>query len=542
MSPMPARASNREIAHRVLVADSHLGRAEKLAVACREVGLDVEVAPNGALALEHALQKTPALIVGELDLPLVSARKLAEILRANPRTHGVRFIYLGPENPSQPLFEVGDTLIPVSSSREAVLAVVQEQLLRCQHVAELEEASQSEGIVTGELQNLPLADLLQVAHLSRKSGRFELERVGDGETLGLEGEAPTENGERGLVVVRDGDILLAQTSPVEGEKALFRMLAWREGSFRFTARRDPEAPAKIAAPVRALLSEGLRQLAEWDRLALRLPPLSSTVTLAVETKDLPHIVHPLTQEVLLALEHCDRVRDVVDRCAYPDYQVLRTLQTLTTRNMVVLGAGPVRGLTPREDGSALFSDAQLRCLRDHLASGTPRGGRIASGKLLVVPEGADVLTDWLRLLHTLPEFEAAPGFGRGATPREELGPLGLLRLDSELEIELVQIPAGEAYQPLRGLAGHGALASLHLHAGGVPERALEKTAAIDAETGLPGLHVVLLSAKQKLDAAALQDPMSALDDASLFLMPLPRGPMDREPVELLRNLLARIVP
>ncbi|MDP6980510.1 MAG: hypothetical protein QF570_18235 [Myxococcota bacterium] len=36
--------------------------------------------------------------------------------------------------------------------------------------------------------------------------------------------------------------------------------------------------------------------------------------------------------------------------------------------------------------------------------------------------------------------------------------------------------------------------------------------------------------------------LRALDDASLFLIPLARDPMDRDVSALLRNLLARVVP
>ncbi len=527
---------------RVLVADSNPNRGDRLAEACCDLGMEATAAVNGALALEAALASAPDLIVSEVDLPLVTGRKLAEILRANPRTHTVRFIFLGPDVVTLPSIDVSDTLLSISSPREEVLRVIEEQLTRCDHVAALESASQTGDCVSGDLTQLPLADFLQVAHLSRKSGRVELEREGDGESLALADEAEPSDCQRGFVLLRDGDVLQAETDQVEGEKALFRMLAWREGRFSFTTRRDPDTTVKISAPVRTLLSEGVRQLAEWDRLALQLPPLSATVKLSVQTRELPNIVHPLTQEVLLLLEHYDRVRDIVDRCSYPGYQVLRTLQTLAQRNMVAVGQQPVRGLEPREPGVGLFSDAQLRRLRDHLENATPRSGRTVAGKIVVIPAVQGVLADWLNLLRSIPQFEPAVGFGRGASPRDELGPLGMLRLDADLEIELVLLPIHEAYRPLRALAGDGALGSFYLHAGTVSQGETELAATIDSETAVAGQHVVLLARKQKLDPATLQENLTALDDASLFLIPLKRDPMDRDPSELLRNLLARVVP
>lgn len=542
-NPQNAGATNAPSTHTVLVADSNPNRGERLAEACRDLGMNATNAINGALALEVALAEAPDLIVSEVDLPLVSGHKLSEILRANPRTHAVRFVFLGPEVSVQPRVEVGDTLVAISSSRAEVLRVIEEQLTRCDRVAALESATQGGEAVSGDLAKLPLADLLQLSHLSRKSGRIELEREGDGEHLALEGERELREGEHGFIVLRDGDILQAETEQVSGEKALFRMLAWREGSFQFTAGRDPDAAAKITAPVRTLLSEGLRQIAEWDRLALQLPPLSATVKLSVQTRELPHIVHPLTQEVLLLLEHYDRVHDIVDRCSYPDYQVLRTLQTLAQRNMVAVGQQPVRGLEPREPGVGLFSEAQLRRLRDHLESATPRGGNTVCGKLLIVPAASGALGDWLELLRGVAQFEPAAGLRRGAAPREALAQLGVLRLDADLEIELVQLPIHEAYRPLRSMAGDGALGTLHLHTNQLGEQQAARAARLDEDTGIAGQHAVLVSRQQKLDPATLHAQLASLDDASMFLIPLASDPAaDREPSEPLRNLLARIVP
>ena len=52
-------------------------------------------APHGAAALEAALADVPDAVIAPLDLSLIDAPKLAEILRANPRAQGVRFIFLG---------------------------------------------------------------------------------------------------------------------------------------------------------------------------------------------------------------------------------------------------------------------------------------------------------------------------------------------------------------------------------------------------------------------------------------------------------------
>ncbi len=527
----------------VLIADSNQARSQRLAEACVEIGMRAATAAHGAAALEIALGKPPDLVVCEADLPLVCGAKLAEILRANPRTNAVRFLFLGPEGGSTSRIEVCDAEVAVSAPREEVMRVIAEQMAKRDRIDALETASQSGDNVDGDLANLPLADLLQVSHLARKSGRVNLERDGDGENIALVGEDATDRLERGFVVLRDGELLQAEIGNVVGEKALFRMLAWREGRFVFDTAGPLEAGGKVLAPVRALVAEGMRQLAEWDRLALELPPLSAMARLSVKTSELPNIVHPLTQEVLLLLEHYDQVREIVDHCSFPDYQVLRTLHTLSQRNIVTIGQAPVRGLaapSPAED--RLFDEAQLRRLREHLQGGTRRGEPVVSGKILLVACERATLCDWLNLLRSMPSFEASPHLAPGVEPEIELGPLGTLRVDTDLELELVQVPTASSYRPLWPLAAQGALATLFLHGGGVSQAATLDPGLIEIlqrGSRRDALHVVLLARKERVCPEELRENLDLLDDASLFLIPLES---DKEPSALLRSLVARVVP
>ncbi|MFT5444375.1 MAG: CheY-like chemotaxis protein [Myxococcota bacterium] len=527
---------------RVLIADSNRNRAERLAQSCNQQGLKAEAVLHGAAALEVALATPPDLVVCEMDLPLVCGVKLAEILRANPRTHGVRFLMLGPDGASANRVEVGDVVVSVSAQHEEVLRVIGLQLTKCERIEALQNATNAGDTVSGDLAKLPLADLLQVAHLARKSGRMALDREGDGENIALLGEATHGEREHGFVLLRDGEVLQAESGSATGEKALFRMLAWREGEFVFETGRRPEAAMKIIAPVRALLAEGMRQLAEWDRLALQLPTRSSTVKQSMTTSELPNIVHPLTQEVLLLLEHYDQVGAIVDHCTYPDYQVLRTLQTLCQRNVVSLGQAQVCGLGPETSGAALFSEAQVSRLREHLLGATPRGERVVAGKILVVAGEAGTLSNLLNLLRSVPTFEVSPGIGRGVEPKTELSSIGKLRLAGELELELIQVPSAETYRPLWPLAARGALATLILHSGNVSqlqEGTNEVRRVLHKGTRTDALHVVMLARKERVDPGDLRESLALLENASLILLPL-EG--DKEPTALLRSLFARVVP
>ena len=450
----------------VLIADGNTGRGQRLAAACRAAQIECRTAPHGAAALELALADKPGLVVAQLELPLVDAVKLSEILRANPRTRAARFLFLGDDPKLARRVGVGDEVLPGAIPNEELIARIEACFEKQDRIETLDDATSRDDAVDGELAQLPLADLLQLFHQKRRSGRLELwHRVG-GETA-----------EGGFVVIRDGDVIQAETGLVVQEKALFRMLAWQQGTFHFQPG-DSDDPAVILTPTRGLLVEGMRQLHEWERLAPQLPPMDTHLKLTLNSAELPNIVHPLTQEVLLLLEIYPRVRDVVDQCSFPDYQVLRTLHTLVEREIVQLRRAPSTPDARPLQAGALFNEIQARRLRDWLGEGHS-GDAPVDAKLVLASSDPGATPDFV-------------DHHRGV-PR----PLEAAQRVSDMAASLGTLPRSRTF------------------------------------------HVVLLRKGERISPDELKDNLSLIDEASLFLLPIES---EKEPAGLLRSLFTRVMP
>jgi hypothetical protein len=117
--------------------------------------------------------------------------------------------------------------------------------------------------MTGNLEEIPLPDLMQLFGSSRKTGTLVVSSEGKVGRIHLRGglvhyvEAETDEGER---------------LPVEGLKFAYRMIAWERGIFELT----PEDPRKFEPPldlnVQEILMEGFRQKDELSQLASKMPP------------------------------------------------------------------------------------------------------------------------------------------------------------------------------------------------------------------------------------------------------------------------------
>ena len=166
---------------RVLIADGNSARARLLADACGSAGVECTAAPDGAAALERALAQPPALVVAQLDLPLVDGLKLAEILRANPRTRSARFLFLGePTSPAQvaEVAALGDMQLPGAARGEAVVAAVEQLIQKQERIDGVTSATGAGGEVGGDLAELALIDLLQLFLTNKTSGQLVLEHIG----------------------------------------------------------------------------------------------------------------------------------------------------------------------------------------------------------------------------------------------------------------------------------------------------------------------------------------------------------------------------
>jgi hypothetical protein len=245
------------------------------------------------------------------------------------------------------------------------------------------------------------------------------------------------------------------------------------------------------------------------------------------------VLHPLTQEVLLVLELSNRVSDVLDRCSFPDYQVLRTLQTLIRRDMVELRAGAA---TPEQPTGGLIGVALAARLRDWLDQGRPRDAAPLDAKVVFLAPDPEVSQTFTSLLAHLPGVESAPhGVAPGIWPRLRIP------VDGEAAIELIEVPSAARFAPAWPIAVHGALAALFVHAGGVAASVDALRGAVEQVSALPRARCfhLLLDEKGPRGIAELCERLALFDDRNALAIS-PENPRNAGP--MLRELLARWLP
>jgi CheY-like chemotaxis protein len=509
----------------VLVADGNRARGERVLEACLAGGLQARRVETGPEALEVSLADVPQLLIAAVELPLIDAVRLSEILRANPRTAEARFLFLGrpPARPPSPF----DETLPAQTPPEEIAAQAAAMLARQTRMDAVRRESAARRELEGQLSQIPLVDLIELLHLNRRSGVIELTRA-----------PAAAMRQAGALWLQDGELVHATVgTEVIGAKALFRLLSWKEGRFTFSAER--RAPTQtLSGPARVLLLEGLRQ---GDELAndSSLPPREAEIRLAVAKSEIPHAVHPVTQEVLLLLEMYDRVEQIVEHCSHPDYQVLRTLQTLLERGLVVVSRGES---TVQAQKSGWLDPGAARRLQDWLQLGRLPGQAATSAKLLLASSDLEGTRDFLRLLAPLPGFEVAPVIEDGALGADDVKHVARLRLGDGPSVDIIHAPCREPFAPAWRMLAYGALGVLLVHTHPVADaeaRLRPLVQCLSQEPGARLFRVLLLRKGERVPADEVQQRLALLDRSSLFLLPLEAG---KDRFSLLATMLARVLP
>jgi DNA-binding response OmpR family regulator len=402
-------------ARKILIADPDVNTVRPLTRALRQRGYHVQYAPDGSRALEVAVLRHPDVILFDENCRLIEARSFVQILLTNPRTDDIPVVVTTGSRELDRFRSFRDGALQKPFNLDEVLSRVDHLCRRVEAARELKGDARE---IEGGLSQLPLPDLLQILAMNRRTGRLTV----------------ANGSEKGEIHLSAGQPVNARVGEIEGEKALFRLVAWREGTFAFAPGPAP-LRTLVTRAMEDVLLEGMRQSDERERLLSGLPPPGQ---LLQRTPDAASIVepHPVTAEVLQLLRAPRRISEVLDLTDSPDLEVLGAISALLTRGIIERVAG-----SALSDGP-LLGAAEVHALRGRLMRG--RSSRSTLVTKIVVCGSGSRAGRWL--------IKAFPGVTPvSAEPqalRSSFGTLGRIEVSEVLRVDLVVVPTAEAARPL----------------------------------------------------------------------------------------------
>jgi hypothetical protein len=179
--------------------------------------------------------------------------------------------------------------------------------------------------MSGNLEEIPLPDLLQLFGSSRKTGTLVVTSEGKVGRIHLRG---------GLVHYVEAETDAGERLPISGVKIVYRMLSWERGMFELT----PEDPRKFDTPldlnVQEVLMEGFRQKDELAQLSSRLPSADAELRPAFPLQPKLSALSPDQLDIFQAVLNARNMGALFDTTPLEDLKTAQVLLDLIQKKYI----------------------------------------------------------------------------------------------------------------------------------------------------------------------------------------------------------------
>ena len=408
---------------RILIALKDPDEAERLSGHLSRTGFDVAVAPDGAVALESAIGRPPALVMVDPDLPVIGGERIFQILRNNPHTSNTPFLFISDAVADIKNFRTGVDAFLVRPLNVAELLdrVVRTITARQAHSDEVRD-------MEGKLSNISVADILQFLHLNKKQGELIID------------SGPV----RGVVFLKGGNPYNAAVEGAEGYKALYRLLGWTEGRFEFIPK-EVSVTRKIRMGAEGAIMDGLRQLDEFKKKKPSLPQPETVVEPRVPASKLPKNLPPAAREAFALVGRRAAVAEVVAGSKRTDYEAYQALATLLGKGLIA----PVKpGRARAASSGELLTRDQAISVRERLITRFADSPGANFARIMVLATSGPLVASFMDSCAVIKGFRVVPRPARAAAAAALVGEIAEFTLYGGMDLVVFAVPTLAGMGPL----------------------------------------------------------------------------------------------
>jgi pSer/pThr/pTyr-binding forkhead associated (FHA) protein len=186
-----------------------------------------------------------------------------------------------------------------------------------EQVAAVQSQRQTKTAMTGKLEEVPLPDLLQLFHTSKKNGVLVV--TGDQEAK---------------IYLRQGKVYYAvinDNHDIGPQKSFNRIITWERGEFELRPPDNQEFMTELDESTEHLLMDALRQLDELRRVSGSLPPMDQTLMLAVPMQPALRDLQPDELDVLQLVINWGTLQGVFDNAPQDDVVIATAVASMLDR-------------------------------------------------------------------------------------------------------------------------------------------------------------------------------------------------------------------
>jgi CheY-like chemotaxis protein len=244
----------------VLMVDDELDNRVMMRYFLESWGYEVELAANGEEALNKVAGRRPALVLLDLEMPVMDGFETCHRLKDDPKTEHIPVImFTGLESTSDKVKGIrrgADDYVVKTVDPEEIQARIEMILRRTRRyeTAPVPEKDATDAVLSGTLEEKSFPEAFQLAMAYGRSGTLVL-RNGDKE---------------GRVYLDEGVVVHAEAPALSGEDAFYDLALWNKGNFSYIVGGVFPAQSMRKSGT-SLLMEATRRVDEWNLISSRIP-------------------------------------------------------------------------------------------------------------------------------------------------------------------------------------------------------------------------------------------------------------------------------
>ncbi len=217
-------------------------------------------------------------------------------------------------------------------------------------------------VITGNLADIKLIDILELIHHSRLTGRLELRHGED----------------RGEIYFEKGNVIHATTGTVEGKDALFLTYLWNEGDFEFYP--NEEAPKRtIEEDIESIILDLSVKLDELQDIKDALDPFAIPVFTESTPSNEELKLSAVEWKILAQINGKSRIKDIAANLGISEIEVFKAVKNLISHGLVRVK----KTISPDEVLDKSVMDEIIKKFTEYIG---PISGIIVSEKIMQLGE------------------------------------------------------------------------------------------------------------------------------------------------------------
>lgn len=213
---------------------------------------------------------------------------------------------------------VGTSILKLVKAGAGVVELSDAQVKQnLEQVAAVQSQRQTKTAMTGKIEEVPLPDLLQLFHTSKKNGVLAV-----------------TNEQEGRIYLRQGKVYYAvinENHDLGPQKSFNRIITWEKGEFELRPPDNQEFMTELDESTEHLLMDALRQLDELRRVQSSLPPMDQTLLLSVPMQPALRDLQPEELDVLQLIINWGTLQGVFDNATQDDVVIATAVASLLER-------------------------------------------------------------------------------------------------------------------------------------------------------------------------------------------------------------------